>query len=70
MTIAVTPDTRVSWAGRGILSGPNAGDYAWVNGKQCGGDAGALTARNALFQAPRPSTATHDGAPAGAEHTK
>ena len=53
LTIAVTPDTHVLWAGRGILSGPNPGDYAWVNGKRCGGDTGALTARNVLFQAPR-----------------
>ena len=53
LTIAVTPDTHVLWAGRGILSGPNPGDYGWVNGKRCGGDTGALTARNVLFQAPR-----------------
>ncbi len=54
VTVAFTPDTRVSWSGRGTMSGPNTGDYAWVGGKQCGGDAGALTARNALFTAPRP----------------
>ncbi len=54
VTVAVTPDTRVSWTGRGTLSGPNPGDWAWVNGKRCGGDAGTLTARSALFAAPKP----------------
>jgi hypothetical protein len=36
VTVAVTADTRVSWSGRGTLSGPNAGDSVHVNGKQCG----------------------------------
>ena len=52
VVIAFNADTRVVWAGRGLLSGPNPGDYAWVNGKQCGGDSGALTARSALFSTP------------------
>ena len=65
-TIAVTPDTHVYWAGRGVLTGPNPGDYAWVGGKQCGGEAGALTARNALFQAPRKHGGDHTAPPAHA----
>lgn len=35
-TVAVTADTRVSWSGRGTLTGPNAGDTVQANGKQCG----------------------------------
>ena len=50
--VAITPDTRVSWSGRGTLTGPNAGDYAHVNGKQCGGDTAPLNAKKAEFQAP------------------
>ena len=36
VTIGVDADTRVSWSGRGTLTGPNAGDSVKVNGKQCG----------------------------------
>ena len=36
VTLAVTADTRVSWSGRGTLTGPNVGDRVEVNGKQCG----------------------------------
>lgn len=36
VTIAVVAETRVSWSGRGTLTGPNAGDSVSVNGKQCG----------------------------------
>lgn len=36
VTIAVTADTRVSWSGRGTLTGPNAGDSVQANGKKCG----------------------------------
>jgi hypothetical protein len=53
VVIAFNADTRVVWSGRGLLSGPNPGDYSWVNGKQCGGDSGALTARSALFTTPK-----------------
>lgn len=35
-TVAVAADTRVSWSGRGVLTGPNTGDTVSVNGKQCG----------------------------------
>jgi len=65
-TIAITPDTRVSWSGRCVLTGPNPGDSAWVGGKQCGGASGALTARNALFRAPRTHGGDHPAAPAHA----
>jgi hypothetical protein len=53
VVIAFNADTRVSWAGRGVLSGPNPGDFAKVNGKQCGVDTGALTAREARFRTPK-----------------
>jgi hypothetical protein len=36
VTVAVAADTKVSWSGRGTLTGPNAGDSVQVNGKQCG----------------------------------
>ncbi len=36
VTVAVTAETRVSWSGRGTLTGPNVGDSVSVNGKQCG----------------------------------
>ena len=36
VTVAVGADTRVSWSGRGTLTGPNQGDSVKVNGKQCG----------------------------------
>lgn len=36
VTVAVAADTRVSWSGRGTLTGPNVGDSVSVNGKQCG----------------------------------
>ena len=42
VTFAVTADTRVSWRGRGTLTGPNVGDSVKVNGKQCGGTSTAL----------------------------
>jgi hypothetical protein len=52
VTVAVTPDTRVSWSGRGTLNGPNVGDSAHVNGKQCGGDTAPMNAKKAEFRAP------------------
>ena len=36
VTVAVAAETRVSWSGRGTLTGPNTGDSVSVNGKQCG----------------------------------
>ena len=42
VTVAVTPDTRVVVDRPRTLSGPNPNDWAWINGKRCGGDAGTL----------------------------
>jgi hypothetical protein len=36
VTVALTPDTRVLWQGKGTLAGPGVGDLARVFGKQCG----------------------------------
>jgi hypothetical protein len=52
-TFAVTADTRVSWSGRGTFAGPNVGDTVRVNGKQCGGPAGALTALRVDARTPK-----------------
>jgi hypothetical protein len=49
VTVAVTADTRVSWSGRGTLTGPNQGDTVQVNGKQCGT---ALTASKVEARGP------------------
>jgi hypothetical protein len=53
VTLAVTADTRVSWSGKGTLTGPNTGDTVKVNGKQCGGSAGALTALRVEARGPK-----------------
>ena len=50
VTVAVTADTRVSWSGRGSLTGPNVGDSVKVNGKQCGT---ALTAGKVQARGPK-----------------
>lgn len=51
-TVAVTADTRVSWSGRGTLTGPNQGDSVSVNGKQCGS---TLTASKVEARGPKPT---------------
>ena len=51
-TVAVTADTRVSWSGRGTLTGPNQGDSVSVNGKQCGT---TLTASKVQARGPKKS---------------
>jgi hypothetical protein len=51
-TVAVTADTRVSWSGRGTLTGPNQGDSVSVNGKQCGT---TLTASKVEARGPKQS---------------
>ena len=56
-TVAVTADTRVSWSGRGTLTGPNQGDSVSVNGKQCGT---TLTAAKVEARGPKQS---HDAKP-------
>ena len=70
VVIAFNADTRVSWAGRGVLSGPNPGDYARVGGKQCGGETGALTAREAQFRTPRAHQGDGDQGESHESHTK
>lgn len=57
-TIAVTADTRVSWSGRGTLTGPNQGDSVSVNGKQCGT---TLTAAKVEARGPAPEKAGKAG---------
>jgi hypothetical protein len=52
VTIAVTADTRVSWSGRGTLTGPNQGDSVNVNGKLCGT---TLTASKVEARGPKPA---------------
>jgi hypothetical protein len=52
VTIAVNADTRVSWSGRGTLTGPNQGDSVNVNGKQCGT---TLTASKVEARGPKPA---------------
>jgi hypothetical protein len=49
VTIGFDAKTRVSWSGRGTLTGPNAGDSVHVNGKKCGD---VLTASKAQFRGP------------------
>jgi hypothetical protein len=56
VTVAVGPDTRVSWSGRGILTGPNVGDSVKVNGKQCGS---TLTASKVQARGPKKEHAEH-----------
>jgi hypothetical protein len=56
-TIAVTADTRVSWSGRGTLTGPNQGDTVRVNGKQCGT---TLTASKVDARGPKPAESGGD----------
>jgi hypothetical protein len=50
VTVAVTADTRVSWSGRGTMTGPNVGDSVKVNGQQCGT---ALTAAKVQARGPK-----------------
>ena len=52
--VTVTPDTWVSWVGKGSMSGPNVKDNVRVWGKQCGGPAGTQTAVWVQASAPRP----------------
>jgi hypothetical protein len=57
-TVAVAADTRVSWSGRGTLTGPNTGDSVSVNGKQCGT---TLTASKVEARGPKPGDAKKQG---------
>jgi hypothetical protein len=69
VTVAVTADTRVSWSGRGTLTGPNVGDSVKVNGKQCGT---ALTAGKVQARGPKPEHGGKEAESAkdGSEHGK
>jgi hypothetical protein len=57
--VAVGPDTRVTWQGRGTLTGPNVGDTAKVNGKQCGT---TLTASSVQARGPKKASSSADKA--------
>jgi hypothetical protein len=65
VALVVTADTRVSWSGQGTMTGPNVGDSVQVNGQQCGGSTGALTALKVEARAPKadkaPKSEHHDG---------
>src|SRR3954470_3266062 len=65
VTVAVGADTRVSWSGRGTLTGPNAGDSIKVNGKQCGT---TLTASKVQARGPKKEHEASDKAAQGSEH--
>jgi hypothetical protein len=67
VTIAVAADTRVSWSGRGTLTGPNAGDTVSVNGKQCGT---ALTASKVAARGPGKEDKHGDAGSQGKEGKK
>jgi hypothetical protein len=67
MTVTVTPDTWVSWVGKGSMSGPNVGDSVRVWGKTCG-DGGTFTAVWVQASKPRPH-GPHGDKPAE-NHTK
>ena len=67
VTVAVTADTRVSWSGRGTLTGPNVGDSVKVNGKQCGT---ALTAGKVQARGPKPEHAEDKQGKDSSEHGK
>jgi hypothetical protein len=66
VTVAVDADTRVSWSGRGTLTGPNPGDSVKVNGKACGT---TLTAGKVQARGPKPEHAAK-AAKDGDEHGK
>ena|SRR5690242_226661 len=70
MSVAVTPDTYVSWVGKGTMSGPNVGDSVRVWGKTCG-DPGTFTAVWVQASKPRPHGPKADGPDKGTEnHSK
>ena len=58
VTIGFDADTRVSWSGRGTLSGPNAGDSLHVNGKKCGD---AYTASKVQARGPKQHGSDENG---------
>jgi hypothetical protein len=62
-TVAVAADTKVSWSGRGVLTGPNTGDSVSVNGKQCGTTltASKVDARSAAKDAKKQDSSSTSG---------
>jgi hypothetical protein len=67
VTVAVAADTKVSWSGRGTLTGPNQGDSVSVNGKQCGT---TLTASKVEARGPAKEAKKQDSKPEGKEGKK
>jgi hypothetical protein len=63
VTVGFDAKTRISWSGRGTLTGPNAGDSVHVGGKKCGD---TLTATKAQFRGP--SGHPEPGTAGAAEH--
>jgi hypothetical protein len=66
-TVAVGADTRVSWSGRGTLTGPNTGDSVSVNGKQCGT---TLTASKVEARGPGKDSKTQDSSSTSSSESK
>jgi hypothetical protein len=58
VTVAVSADTKVSWSGRGTLTGPNVADTVSVNGKQCGT---TLTASKVQARGPAKDSGSKSG---------
>jgi len=69
VTVTVTPDTWVSWVGKGSMSRPNVNDRVRVWGKQCGGSAGTQTAVWVQASTPRPQS-QGDSHSQGDNHSK
>ena len=67
VTVAVAAETKVSWSGRGTLTGPNTGDSVSVNGKQCGT---TLTASKVEARGPAKEATKHDSTSEGSEGKK
>jgi hypothetical protein len=65
VTVGFDAKTRVTWSGRGTLTGPNAGDSVHVNGKKCGE---TLTASRAQFRGP--AKHADENAPQKDEHKR
>jgi hypothetical protein len=63
VTVAVAPETKVSWSGRGTLTGPNVADTVSVNGKQCGTTltASKVEARGPSKQAKKQDSSSKSG---------
>jgi hypothetical protein len=67
VTLAVAPETKVSWSGRGTLTGPNVADIVSVNGKQCGT---TLTASKVEARGPSKETKKQDSSSKSGSESK